>query len=367
MSIKRLRRTLIIKAHNQNRMSYSQQELEALLQNEEFVSWILSNHPEENEHWQQWMQEHPDRPALVRHSREILTVIRESEFQTVGTVDSHRLADQIWKDMQGQIDEERPVRRLQWLRYAAAIIILLSVGLWYFQRTDKAPATAIALEQTVSKDLVTARNNSISLQTIYLADGSRITLNPQSTVRYSRALTNDKRVIYLEGEAFFDVAKDAARPFYVYSGNIVTKVLGTSFRVVSDKLVAVRSGKVAVSRAEQETDEYILLPNEQVVFNSGQQALLKSGVTDMALLANPVPAPDVLHFDEAPVSSVLDTLAKMYSIEISYDPATFSRCLVTVALDQASFHDQLDVLCKVIGASYDIQAFTVNIKGQGCN
>lgn len=363
MSIKRLCRTLIIKAHNQNRMSYSQQELEALLQNEEFVSWILSSHPEENEHWQRWMQEHPDRPALVRHSREILTVIRESELQTVGTVDSHRLADQIWKDMQGQIHEERPVRRLQWLRYAAAIIIVLSVGLWYFQRTDN----AIALEQTVSKDLVTARNNSTALQTIYLVDGSRITLNPQSTVRYSRALTNDERVVHLEGEAFFEVAKDAARPFYVYSGDIVTKVLGTSFRVVSDKLVAVKSGKVAVSRTERETDKYILLPNEQVIFNTGKKTLLKSGVTDMALLANPAPAQNVLHFDETPVSNVLDTLAKMYSIEISYDPATFSRCLVTVALDQASFHDQLDVLCRVIGASYDIQAFTVNIKGQGCN
>lgn len=349
-------------------MSYSQQELEALLQNEEFVNWILSGSPEENAHWQRWMQEHPDRPALVQHSREILTLIRASASGTAETVDSHRLADQIWRDMQGELGESAPVRRLQWLRYAAAIIILLGAGLWFLLGTDRSASSLTALEQTVSKDVVSAKNTGTSLQVIHLADGSRITLSPQSTVRYSRALNNEKRIVYLEGEAFFDVAKDATRPFFVYSGSIVTKVLGTSFRVVSDKLVAVKSGKVAVSHTEQEAaEEYILLSNEQVVFNTRQHIPQKSGVTDMALLANPAPAQDVLHFDETPASLVLDTLAKMYSIDISYDPAIFSRCLVTVALDQASFHDQLNVLCKVIGASYEMQAFSVSIKGQGCN
>lgn len=343
-------------------MSYSQQELEALLENDEFVSWVLSPRPEENAYWQGWMQQHPDRKAMV----EMIRGIREAENETTG---NHELADQIWHDLQSQIT---PVRRINWTRYvaAAAVILLLGAGAWWF-----APSGTQTIEkkglvvQKNSRHELTARNTGSTLQTIYLLDGTRITLSPESSIHYTRLMAGDTREVSLEGEAFFEVAQDANRPFIVYSGDIITKVLGTSFRVKGNDqiVVAVRSGKVAVSRKESATEQYILLPNEQVVFNSKQNTLQKLNVTDVAILANPVPATAVLNYDEAAVGDVLDQLAKMYAIDIQYDHTLFAKCRVTVVLDQASFYDKLTVLCKVVGANYDIVDEAINITGPGCN
>lgn len=368
-------------------MSYSQQELEALLQNDEFISWVLSPRPEENAHWQGWVQQHPDREAMVKMIRSI----REAENVTTG---SHELADQIWHDLQSQLETqqtthpatqqetqqaihpatqpETPVRRISLRRYvaAAAVIMLLAAGAWWFAGTgsQSTERNGLVIHKT-SKHELTARNNSSGLQTVYLLDGTRVTLSPKSALHYSRLMAGDKREVSLEGEAFFEVAGDANRPFYVYSGNIVTKVLGTSFRVKGEEqiVVAVRSGKVAVSRKESAEEQFILLPNEQVVFNSKRNTLQKLNVTDVAILANPVPAPAVLNYDEAPVGDVLDSLAKMYAVDIQYNHSLFAKCRVTVALDQESFYDKLTVLCKVVGANYEIIDEAINITGQGCN
>lgn len=341
-------------------MSYSQQELEALLQNDEFVSWVLSPRPEENAHWQNWMLQHPDRKAMV----EMIRGIRESEGETTG---SHELADQIWHDLQSQI--ETPVRRINWTRYVAAAVIVLLLGaggLWL--GTQKPEKRSLIVQKTAKHEL-TARNTGTTLQTIYLLDGTRITLSPESSIHYSRLMAGNTREVSLEGDAFFEVAQDANRPFIVYSGGIITKVLGTSFRVKGNEqiVVAVKSGKVAVSRKESATEQYILLPNEQVVFNSKQNTLQKVNVTDVAILANPVPAPAILNYDEAPAGVVLDELAKMYAIDIQYDHTLFAKCRVTVMLDQESFYDKLTVLCKVMGANYEIIDEAINITGQGCN
>lgn len=344
-------------------MSYSQQELEALLQNDEFISWVLSPRPEDNAHWQNWVQQHPDREAMVKMIRSI----REAEKETAN---SHDLADQIWHDLQSQL--ETPVRRMNWRRYVAAAVVILLLGtggLWFALSGTKTTERNGLVVQKINKHELTARNTGSSLQTLYLLDGTRITLSPNSALHYSRLMSGDKREVSLEGEAFFEVARDANRPFYVYSGNIITKVLGTSFRVKGDEqiVVAVRSGKVAVSRKESTTEQFILLPNEQVIFNAKQNTLQKLNVTDVAILANPVPAPAVLNYDEAPVGDVLDSLAKMYAIDIQYNHSLFAKCRVTVALDQESLYEKLTVLCKVVGANYEIIDEAINITGQGCN
>ena len=342
-------------------MSYSQQELEALLQNDEFINWVLSPRPEENAQWQNWMQLHPDREAMVKMIRSV----RDAEKEAAN---SHDLADQIWHDLQSQL--ETPVRRMNWRRYiaAAAIIALLAAGAWWFTGTGTIERNGLVVQKTSKHELV-AKNTGSSLQTLYLLDGTRITLSPKSTLHYSRLMSGDKREVSLEGEAFFEVASDANRPFFVYSGNIITKVLGTSFRVKGDEqiVVAVRSGKVAVSRKESATEQFILLPNEQAVFNTKQNTLQKLNVTDVAILANPVPAPAVLNYDEAPVGNVLDSLAKMYAVEIQYNHSLFAKCRVTVALDQESLYEKLTVLCKVVGANYEISDEAIYITGQGCN
>ncbi len=371
MSIRAFPGTLVIKSAKSLRMPYSKQELEALLQHDEFIRWVTAPQPGDDARWHQWMQEHPDRPALVEKAQEIIVMIRETEAEQAG---SPELAAQIWERI--TVGMETPVKKLSWKKYltAAAVILLLGAGaMWYaLSRTATAPLSYFVMEKHEKGETI-ARNTGKGLQVIYLTDGTRITLSPLSTVRYNRLPPTNKREVLLEGEAFFDVARDPDRPFYVYSGGIVTKVLGTSFRVKSDPdanriVVAVKSGKVAVSRKERpETEAYILLPNEQVVFNRSNNTLEKTNVTNMALLSNPLPLQGVLNFDEAAAGDVIDTLARMYAADIQYDHAVFSKCRVTVSLDQESLYDKLAVLCKVLGATYEVTEDTIHITGQGCN
>ena len=83
-----------------------------------------------------------------------------------------------------------------------------------------------------------------------LHDGSTVILEPGGEVRYNEKFLNTREV-YLSGDAFFEVTKDASRPFLVYANEITTKVLGTSFRIKAKQgekeiVVAVKTGKVSV-------------------------------------------------------------------------------------------------------------------------
>ncbi len=344
-------------------MSYSHEELEALLQNEEFIRWATSQETGENAYWESWVQQEPDRQALVEFIRNLHAA------EQVGH-SNRELADEVWHAVQLQM--ETPVRRIGWRKYAAAAgvaIVLGAAGLWYGLSGNKTGEGGLVVQKVNSVN-ITARNNGKAPKIVYLTDGTRITLGRNSSLAYSNLLHGDKREVHLEGEAFFEVTKDAQRPFLVYSGGIVTKVLGTSFRVTGHEkiTVAVKSGKVAVSRQQRDVnEEFILLPNEQVVFNRKANTLNKTAVVDAMLLQNPVASHVTLNFDEAPVTQVLDSLAAMYTVDIQYDRNLLAKCMVTVSLEQESLYDKLQIVCKVLGATFETHGNVIYVKAQGCN
>ncbi len=99
--------------------------------------------------------------------------------------------------------------------------------------------------------------NTTASQTISLPDGSTVRLGKGSKLYYPNFLhnTNGRREVYLDGEAFFDINKNAGHTFYVYTGQVITKVLGTSFFIRSNAsdpttTVTVRTGKESVSRED---------------------------------------------------------------------------------------------------------------------
>lgn len=128
-------------------------------------------------------------------------------------------------------------------------------------------------EITVSK--VEKLNSRGERSTFRLPDGTIVKLNSQSKLTFTQGFDIDKREVYLEGEAFFDVVKDRSRPFKVHSGDVVTTALGTSFNVKSfsngngeSKVsVSLVTGKVSVQNFNADVD-MILSPGEQAVVGS---------------------------------------------------------------------------------------------------
>src|SRR5687768_17161860 len=113
----------------------------------------------------------------------------------------------------------------------AASVLLIAIAGYFFFPTELSMSRNNVAHTPASEKLVEVKNATNDVLCIALPDSSVVKLEPGSELSYSKTWSTTKREVHLAGEAFFDVVKDSRRPFYVYGGDIVTKVLGTSFSV----------------------------------------------------------------------------------------------------------------------------------------
>ena len=163
------------------------------------------------------------------------------------------------------VDRPDPVRRSFTPWYRIAAVFILGLGTFtayrYFAKTN---GTALNQEIAWKKIATPDRQKS----TLVLSDGSKITLNAGSEIKYPAAFTGQNREVYLSGEAFFDVAKDHRHPFIVRTKNISVKVLGTAFDVKSyeDELLTETTllrGKVEITLNKNPEKHILLNPTEK--------------------------------------------------------------------------------------------------------
>ena len=205
-----------------------------------------------------------------------------------------------------------------------------------------------------------------------LADGSRIYLNSASSISYPETFKADEREVVLSGEAFFEVTKDEKRPFIVRSGNITTRVLGTSFNVQAfngkDIHVTVASGTVQVESNKNPVgkafDYVILSPNEQVVYNAGTGLVTKT-VDSARFMAW---KNQTLYFENSALEEVATQLERWYNVSIGFNNEKIKYCRIT---GQYKDMDVRSVL-KSIQYMYRIDYVfsdqnNIMLSGKGCN
>ncbi len=151
-------------------------------------------------------------------------------------------------------------------KYAAIALIIISGAYFYYS-------------VSVNKNQIVVQTTFGEQKNIALADGSKVWLNASSKLSYN---SETPRTLYLEGEGYFEVAKDKLHPFTVTtSDHITVKALGTSFNVKSYKEsptteTKLLTGKVEVSSDTQFKDSYILLPDDKVTFYRNTKEVEKS-------------------------------------------------------------------------------------------
>ena len=159
---------------------------------------------------------------------------------------------------------------LFWRKIAAAILVLLTTG---------AILLFVAKPSVNQSDIVTYSQKGTDAGQrleLKLSDGSVVFLNANSALKYPDKFTGERREVFLEGEAFFQVAKDPAHPFIIHTNSVDTRVLGTSFNVnakADSTIVSVVTGKVQVSRGDLSE---IAMPNEKVVYAFSKNRLAKA-------------------------------------------------------------------------------------------
>ncbi|GAB3913595.1 DUF4974 domain-containing protein [Larkinella knui] len=268
--------------------------------------------------------------------------------------------------------EPRPVRMLpfgrNWfwaLSGVAATLLLLTVGIWPFQRVETAEKPALG-SLAISK-LATLENKGKTILRHELADGSVVWLNPATKIQYPNPFARSIRTVHLEGEAFFEVRRDTARPFVIRSGKLKTEVLGTTFNVRAYRNsprfeVSVVTGQVAVSVANQKA--VLLTARQQAVFNPKAESLAKTGLPRSAKPR--LWEPTTIAFEWASLRQVADALEDTFGVRITFRNPALERCKLRADFTNMRLPVILNLLCKSTDASYTLTGQEIELDGLGC-
>jgi transmembrane sensor len=286
----------------------------------------------------------------------------------------------LWASLQVKLKRTKKSSFYYTWRVAAAILLLMATGaVLYFANYGFTPAEeSVAINNFGQKytGIQLIENKTNIPHRVTLTDGSEVTLEPGSELRVASEFTNNKREVYLTGEAFFHVKRDTLRPFLVYANEVITKVLGTSFTVKAYKgakqtTVAVMTGKVSVStnpeviQKKHTTQEVILTPNQEAVYNRAINKVTKK-LVDVPRIVLEKPTLFEMKYDATPVSKIFEVLEENYGVEIIYDEDILSECFLTTSMSDEGLYQRIEIICKAIGAEYKIQDTTITITGKGC-
>ena len=246
--------------------------------------------------------------------------------------------DAAWNKVQQQIQGKEatrvlPVYRNIWAM-AASVVLLLGIGYLLYQQFSP-PAW---------KE-VSTNNQS---EEILLPDGSKVWLNHNSNFSYPEKFAHN-RLIKLSGEAFFEVAKDAAHPFKITAAGTTTQVLGTSFNVrayinESNIEVSVATGKVWFS-GQQGNQKLVLLPGDRGRYNTTSNGLEKLKTADNYLAWKT----GELVFNHSMLPQVLDDLQRYYNIKLSIKDTSVTSVSFSGRLNRQPLNSALEILKSSLG------------------
>ena len=166
----------------------------------------------------------------------------------------------------------------------------------------------------VMNRLVIPRGGEFNLT---LSDGTRVWLNAETELRYPVQFNGKERVVYLKGEAYFEVAKNKKKPFLVQVDDMAVKVYGTEFNVNTyNKIETVLvTGSVSMNQGGKEV---LLKPNQKGVFD---QVSGKITVADVDVLAYVSWKNGDFIFRNESLNSIMDKLTRWYGLEVLYQDA----------------------------------------------
>jgi ferric-dicitrate binding protein FerR (iron transport regulator) len=255
------------------------------------------------------------------------------------------------------------------LGIAACLLSIIAYSGWILLKKPIYTEGGTSHNKTASFELSNTTNVE---QEFNLKDGSTITLKPQSYLKYLENFGVDNRIVFLKGEGYFQIKRDTSKPFYVYAGNLVTKVLGTKFivKAYDDKKseVVVTSGKVMVYENIQGkvSKTVVLTPNQKVNYVP-TEPVLTPVIVDVPILVHPIEKVEDFDFKQTALSVVLKRLKTVYDIDILIKNKNIEQCHFTGNLNGLSLSEQLDLICKTIDAKYQKYETAIWIDGEGCN
>ena len=195
---------------------------------------------------------------------------------------------------------------------------------------------------------------------IVLGDGTRVYLNAQTELRFPESFaSSEQRLVYLSGEAYFEVTKNPSKPFVVQCKDYAVKVLGTSFNVNSYEGDETSKTTLATGKVEIDMD------GKQTILNPGQQAIIKDGEVNVREVDVEVYTTwmyENFRFKSESIQEIMTKLSRWYTIDVFYMNEAVKNYHFTGYLPRyAKIADVLELLSLTTNIKFDVKGRTVTV------
>jgi transmembrane sensor len=332
-------------------MDYLSYRAEDFAADESFQNWVYRRNPPDIRFWERWLQEHPYKHQTVQQAVALLQGLKGTEnpvpFSSIEASwqKLDRLIDRQAASQAGKPAIQHYLWTGNWYKVAAAIagiLLVAAIALFGLEQKDRSHTTDFG-----------------KISRITLPDGSQVTLNGNSTLRYDTDWeTAGQREVWLQGEAFFRVVKQthikdgqpANRKFIVHTADLDVEVLGTTFNVLNRKAktqVVLNTGKVKVEGPLLNEQELVMQPGDLVEVSHQNNTLTRKTVNpqNFSSWIN-----KKLVFDNTPLREVAMLLEETYGVQVE----VADNLLLDQKVSGSVPNDNIHVLLHALARSFDL-------------
>src|SRR6185312_4085749 len=358
--------------------NYESYNAQQFLDDAYFIEWVKGESAEASNFWNQWLAANPANIMEMRSAEQQLRAILSAKRIKANEKD----AEEVWARIENSVQKESfpsaKIRKMpqQWWA-AAAILLLFASGGYLFLNHENSKTQVASIHNNVpvndaapggNKAILTLANGSkivlnnvkngaltqqgntkvvklddgklayqsdettapiaVEYNTVStprggqyqltLADGSKVWLNAESAITFPTAFTGNERKVTIKGEAYFEVAHDASKPFQVTVNGMQVQVLGTHFNINAyddegEIKTTLLEGSVKVSKGPESK---LITPGQQAVVSSTEPKIVvqQADVDEAVAWKN-----GLFHFNNADLQEVMRQLSRWYDVNVMYD------------------------------------------------
>lgn len=341
--------------------------IDDFLNEKSFRDWVLKNDSAGSSHWQDWMETHGEKKELLLQAKSVLLEL-DRQGQDWDTKKQSLLFDKIKKRVDSKKGKQPamsyPVHGSGKKNLAkSAVISLLAVFFLGYLYWSLSPLGILSDEGNAEtkESWITKANPRGQKSKIHLPDGSAVFLNAESEIRFRNDFGQHNRDIFLTGESFFEVVPDSLLPFRVFSGDVVTTALGTSFNVNcydKEKIqVRLATGIVKVADENDDDNAIILVPGEEAILDDHHKIIKQNFNLKKAFLWKD----GTLLFDKSPFSDFKITLERWYGVDIEVINLPRQELYISGEFHDTYLSNILESIGYAYGFSYSIDQKKIKI------
>jgi transmembrane sensor len=361
-------------------MNYEHYSADDLIKDEAFQQWVFSPTEEANRFWLMFLQEHPGHRERVDEARQFLSVFNvkdkdvfESRISNLKRRIDHAI-DQPESTAHQPPPEtiraspKRPRRRLL-IKVAASVsvIFLTAFLIYYYYVYSSSHGEHVATASSELLEEVTMRGKRTMLR---LADGSAVWLNAETRLEYPQDLKHRlQREVYLEGEAFFEVAGKKNNPFLVNTSDVTVRTLGASFTITSyvpeERMeVTLIKGTATLESRDRKLGHVTLASGQKAVFEKRTGKLVLENQVDTA--KSIAWKNGLLIFEDQPFTEIKTILERWYDVTIHMSDESMMSCRFSAAIDNKTLGEALALLTPPGTIAFRREGNDIFITGKLC-